>query len=64
MQNNIREKTLNHRIEGNVKRDFSIEIEFEMEFDANKFKLLNIKDFVANSGSPLAYSHNNFKMKF
>jgi len=56
----VKEVYYHDQIEGTVERNFTIEVEFEMEFNARKSILLDIKNFEVNSGSPLAYSHYDF----
>lgn len=53
----VKEIFYHHRIDGEVERTFTTEIEFEIHFNAEKFNLIKIKDLIINSGSTLEYSH-------
>jgi hypothetical protein len=56
----VKEIFYHHRIEGEVDRKFTIEVEFEIQFNAEKFNLINIENIIVNSGADLEYSHYDF----
>lgn len=57
----VKEIFYHHRIEGDVEKKFTLEVEFEIKFDANKFRIIEINDVVVNSGSGLEYTHYDFE---
>jgi PIN domain len=57
----VKEIIYHNRIEGEVEREFNIEVEFEVVFDPKKSKLIKINDVVVNSGHDLEYNHYDFE---
>jgi len=56
----VKEIIYHHRIEGEVTREFNIEVEFEIKFDPKKSKIIEINNVVVNSGADLEYNHYEY----
>ena len=54
----VKEIFYHHRIEGEVERTFTLEVEFKARFNAEKFRLIDIENLVVDSGTALEYLHH------